>query len=295
MGDELEPIDGDLVGDDLPSNDEMAIATRHPDSMQAAAVASAPMVATGGSVLAPLVDRLFSGSMEMTPENLKSVMDMQKSWEDEQARKAYYADMSKARGELPMVAKNRSNNHLNSQYADLDSMIAVAGPVLGRNNLSFNFVYDQSIAKEVTTSCVTSHSMGHTELVKVTMPVMEPIISGRGNAATNPAQMVGVAMTYGRRYAFAAAFGIATGDDTDGNPPVQQKPPASAKKEAPPAEPMIDLNDMINLKAVIEETGRSEESALSYLVGKYGGTFELISIPKSHLKPLYKQLRKSDE
>lgn len=292
MSDELEPIYGDLVSEDLPSNDEMAVALRRPDSLQTGPAVSAPMVATGGSVLAPLVDRLFSGSMEMTPENLKSVMDMQKSWEDEQARKAYYADMSKARGELPMVAKNRSNNHLNSQYADLDSMIAVAGPVLGKNNLSFNFVYDQSIPEQVTTSCVTSHSMGHTELVKVTMPVMTPIVSRSGNQATNPAQMVGIAMTYGRRYAFAAALGIATGDDTDGNVPIEQ-----AQEPAPKAAPvtMIDASDMVNLKAVIEETGRSKESALSYLVGKYGGTFELVSIPKADLKPLYKQLRKSSE
>ena len=291
MGDELEPIDGDVVGGDLPSNDEMAVAVRRPDSLQAG---SAPIVATGGSVLAPLVDRLFSGSMEMTPENLKSVMEMQKAWEDEQARKSYYADMSKARSEMPMISKNRDNAHLRSSYADLDAMIAGAGPVLGRNNLSFNFKYDQSVQDEVTTYCITSHSMGHTEQVKVTMPVMKPIMSKSGNQATNPAQMVGIAMTYGRRYSFGAAFGIATGDDTDGNVPIEQAK-ATAPKAAPI--PMIDANDMVNLKAVIEETGRDEKKTLEYLITDkgYGGTIELINIPKADLAPLYKQLRKSSE
>ena len=206
---------------------------------------SATPIVVQDNGVSPLVQMFASGQYSI--DQIEKFIELQERHDANLAKKAYFDAISHARAELPTIAKDGRNSHLGSNYATLDAMIAGAGPALAKYQLSFTFKYDQNDDGYVTTRCIGSHALGHTDYAQVRLPIMEPIRGAKG-AATNPAQMVGVAMTYGRRYSFAALFGIATGDDNDGNHPAPDErdlPPIISDKQASQIEDLlIKLEDL---------------------------------------------------
>lgn len=236
-----------------------------------------------GSGISPMVQMMVD-SGQATVEKMGELMSLQERWEANEARKAFHAAKAAAAAELPMIVKNRQNDHLRTSYADLDAMIAGAGPVLGRHGLSFDFEYDQTSRDEVITHCVTTHAMGFEKRVKVVMPVMKPIQSNSGKNVTNGCQMVGIAMTYGRRYAFGAAFGIATGDDNDGNMPQQQS--------APPVE-MLTESDMAEIKKACEGVGKDFDLWLTYMKTLHPFVGDVMQKPRESKAAIIAQIAKA--
>jgi len=225
---------------------------------QATPLQQAPQV---GSV-SPLAMMLESG--EHSLEKIERLWEINKEWEGREARKAYVNAKARIREELKPIAKNRKNSHLGSEYADIDAMLDGVGPIAGKHGVDVDFAYDQeSISGSVITSCSATHDGGHTETRKATFPIMDPIRGQKGNA-TNECQMVGVSMTYGRRYSFSALFAVACGNDNDGNggtPQNQQRNKTPKTYNVAPLVRAIDKKDgfaIIDIMVELDANGQTE-------------------------------------
>jgi hypothetical protein len=127
---------------------------------------------------------------------------MQKSNEIDQLFKA----LSSAQAEMEDPVKGSRNPHFGSNYADLASVLKASRKVLATHGLCVIQLptYDAN-TKAVIISTTVGHVSGQWISEDLPIPVSKP-----------DAQGVGSAITYGRRYAYMAAIGIAP-DDDDGN------------------------------------------------------------------------------
>lgn len=113
--------------------------------------------------------------------------------------------LSKAQGEMKNAALNKTNPHFKSQYADWASIRDATVPALSANGLSitqFTRVADGSLV--LTTRLI--HSSGQWMEGEYPLPmVMEK------------PQVMGSALSYAKRYSWAAVCGIAAAEDDDAN------------------------------------------------------------------------------
>ena len=114
--------------------------------------------------------------------------------------------LAAAQGEMSNASKNAKNPHFKSTYADLASLRDAVIPVLAAHGIACVQLCDgdgQSVS--VTTRLLFgAESM---DCGRLTIPI---------GGARNPAQAVGAAITYARRYQLGAVAGVAAEDD-DGN------------------------------------------------------------------------------
>lgn len=161
--------------------------------------------------------------------------------------KSFAEAMAKFQGEVKNPPKTADNPFFKSKYVPLDVMIDTAKPILLKHGLS----YIQSCSGDGQNIIVTTllmHSSGEwVELDPLTL---------RADKAT--AQGAGSAITYGRRYALAAALGLASDEDDDGNHASKpsQKPQDQPKK--------IDETKVLAIKSLIEKTKSDEAAFLKY-------------------------------
>ena len=114
--------------------------------------------------------------------------------------------LAAAQGDMSNASKNAKNPHFKSTYADLASLRDAVIPVLAAHGIACIQLCDgdgQSVS--VTTRLLFgAESM---DCGRLTIPI---------GGARNPAQAVGGAITYARRYQLGAVAGVAAEDD-DGN------------------------------------------------------------------------------
>lgn len=132
------------------------------------------------------------------------------------ARRAYFAAMSKCQTELPVVVKNRRNDHTKSNYADLAAIEEQAMPIIHRHGFAVSFQPDGYNDKgELRVLWEISHEEGHVRNGVGEIPVDGAGSQGKVNKTGT--QAFGSTATYGRRYLLCMLFNISTGDDRDGN------------------------------------------------------------------------------
>jgi len=173
----------------------------------------------------PMVSMLERVVLDTTVpiERLKEVMGLLERKEDRaredaerQAKKAYFAAMSKCQAELPVVVKNRKNDHTRSLYADLAAIEEQAMPVIHRHGFAVSFQPDGYNDKgELRVLWEISHEEGHSRNGVGEIPVDNAGSQGKVNKTGT--QAFGSTATYGRRYLLCMLFNISTGDDRDGN------------------------------------------------------------------------------
>jgi hypothetical protein len=163
--------------------------------------------------------------------------------------------LSKAQGEIEGAKKDSENPFFKSKYADLASVWEACREPLSKNGLSVSQFPVESESPGITLVTVLMHSSG------------EYIISSYSVPCKPDAQNVGLALTYMRRYALAAAVGIYAEDD-DGNAASQnitqattttkrppQHDPATktppSKPTPPPAEPVVPMSQQAPLPAAV--------------------------------------------
>jgi hypothetical protein len=122
-----------------------------------------------------------------------------------------------AQARMPSVAKDAKNEHFHNRFVSLDALIAHTRPILNGAGL-------------VVTQCPTTNAQGQ----PVLLTEIRHAASGEKLVFDTPLflsredmQGFGAAVTYARRYAWAAALGIASEEDTDG-----EVAPAKATKPA---------------------------------------------------------------
>lgn len=128
------------------------------------------------------------------------------------------AAMSKAFADIENAAKDKTNPHFRSKYADLGNIVDAVKPALLKHGLWFSQVsYD--IENHAAIETVIYHASGEwLSCGIVSVPVSKVDAQGYGSA-----------MTYARRYSLSAAFGVAPEDD-DGNAAVEAKPKPSPNR-----------------------------------------------------------------
>lgn len=137
---------------------------------------------------------------------------------------ALSAALAKAQGEMKNAPLNKVNPHFRCKYADLAAIRDATIPALSKNGLAiiqFTTLDDDGRMKLHTR---LSHSSGEWVESVYPLPVDKP-------------QVMGSAITYGKRYSWSAMCGISADEDDDGNaaqeaPAPKQQTRATAQRGA---------------------------------------------------------------
>jgi superoxide dismutase len=118
-----------------------------------------------------------------------------------------FAALSKFQGELDNASKSKQGHGY--KYADLAECINIAKAPLAATGLAVSQMLGQSESGKQTLITILTHASGQYmmsefDLVDATL---------MGGAGKNPAQVLGSAITYQRRYAYTAMIGMAQQDD----------------------------------------------------------------------------------
>lgn len=145
------------------------------------------------------------------------------------------AALAAVQGKMKPAQMNAVNPFLKNKYADLNSVIDSIKHLLSENGLSYvqmpntpPIEYGPAIG--LTTRLMHSSGQWIEETYTMPMPSEE-----RGKSMM---QVAGSAISYARRYALSAMFGIVADEDSDGNGQ-QDRGRNVSKQAAPPAKPTV--------------------------------------------------------
>lgn len=125
--------------------------------------------------------------------------------------------------EIPTMPKNAKA--YGYKYTDLDTITSVIKPILARHDIS----YMQSVGMNEQGQNILTTRIFNRDGEYIEDSTILPIIQGTKN---NSAQTLGMAITYMRRYALCAMFGITSDEDVDANTfnaPQQQQAPQNVQ------------------------------------------------------------------
>jgi hypothetical protein len=157
-------------------------------------------------------------------DKLEQLMGLQERWEKNEARKAYVSAISAFKSDPPDIYKTKLVAFGNTRYkhALIGDVNAIIIDCLTKHGLSHRWEVDQS--NGITVSCIITHSMGHSELTKMTAP---SDTSGQKNSI----QAIASTITYLQRYTLLAATGLTTKDMPDDDAMGGVKSPIKSKEQ----------------------------------------------------------------
>lgn len=179
------------------------------EAMPVAQKREQPLVAPSMGAVTPvdLLRRALDSGADL--DRLERLMDLQQRYEENEARKAYVADMAQFKQNAPEIVKEKR-----VQYNGVDYMHATLGNVtnaivegLAQHGFSHRWDTEQQGAN-VAVTCILTHRMGHSERTTLTAAKDD---SGKKNNI----QQMASAITYLQRYTLLAATGLATKDQGD--------------------------------------------------------------------------------
>jgi hypothetical protein len=118
-----------------------------------------------------------------------------------------FAALPKFQGELENASKGKQGHGY--KYADLAECINVAKPHLAANGLAVSQMLGSDDQGKQTMITLLTHSSG--QWISSEFVMVNAVL--QGGSGKNPAQVLGSAITYQRRYAYAAIIGLAQEDD----------------------------------------------------------------------------------
>lgn len=194
---------------------------------------------------------------------------------------------AKFQGELDNATKNANNPGVKNKYADLAQCINTAKPVLASNGLGVSQMLGCSADGKQTLITILTHESG--QYMSSEFPLVDAMLQGQ--AGKNPAQVLGSAITYQRRYAFAAIIGMAQQDD-DGHSVTPTKQNYQQKPQQP-QHPQQQIKPDEILKAATSSMTNCDMNTLKALYGRYTKDLHGFS---EHLKKLaeIKDIRKAE-
>lgn len=156
------------------------------------------------------------------------------------------------------VQKNAVNPAFKSRYADLSAVIEAIGDPLWANGL----LWVQLVESDADGGMVLVTRVIHA----ATGEHLESRYPVRSVDDTNP-QRVGSSLTYARRYALLALFGLAPDDDDA----TQASAPAQRHGQAPrPQEPAMREPKLRRVEAAARRRGLSDDDCKAIAVGWFG-------------------------
>lgn len=152
-------------------------------------------------------------------EKLRTLLELQLTWERNEARKAFVESKNAFKSEAPAIFKNskaiiepRNGGGYEYNYAELDKICTAVIELLASHGLDYRWRFDQaSRVGWVRVTCILTHRLGHEQEASLEAP--EDHTGGK-----NPVQAISSTTTYLERITLLAVCGLAArGMDTDGN------------------------------------------------------------------------------
>lgn len=152
-------------------------------------------------------------------DKLERLMSLQKDWQADQARKAFFSSLAQFQSEVPDLRKSKKvgfdskeGGRVEYNYAPLADITRQIKVTCKDCGLSYRWEINDN-KEEIKVTCLVTHLDGHTERTTMTA---NPDSSGK----KNPIQARGSAIEYLKRYTLIGALGLSTTDsDVDGYQP----------------------------------------------------------------------------
>lgn len=156
------------------------------------------------NAMSPMEQFVQAKSMGLSLEEMKGMLEVQKDWEANEARKAFHLALSDWKKNPPRVVKDLINLKYGSAYSSIGNTVNTCNESMGPYGLSARWDYpDGKDMNEIVVTCILSHSLGHEE--KVTL---------RGGpdkeGSKNPLQERKSARTYLKLETYEAVTGVAS-------------------------------------------------------------------------------------
>lgn len=166
----------------------------------------------------PLSMAMAAMKAGMSIADMRGMLDLQKDWEANEARKAYVADMAEFKKNPPEIYKRKEVSFGDTHYshATIGDVTSLTVEALANHGFSHRWDVKQE-SGQVIVSCILTHRLGHSESTTLQA---SPDASGKKNSI----QQMASSVTYLQRYTLLAASGLATKDmeDDDGRAAGQQ-------------------------------------------------------------------------
>ncbi len=182
-----------------------------------------------------------------------------------------FTAFSKFQGELDNSSKSKQGHGYN--YSDLATCINTAKPILASNGLSVTQMMGMSEGSQ-TIITMLAHSSGQWMRSETIMPNA----TLQGSAGKNPVQVLGSAITYMRRYCYAAITGMAQEDD-DGAANTRQQSKSGNQSNTK----QVDQAKLKTLQQLIESKG--------YTVQQVCETWGIQSLTETNLDQAIKKVQ----
>jgi hypothetical protein len=161
-------------------------------------------------------------------DRLNKLLDMQRQWKAEQARKLFFEALVGFQALVPAIKKNKKadiksdRGSYSYKYAELGSVEAQIKKAMEICGLTKRWEIDED-GGQIKVKCLITHIEGHTEFTE--MKAEKDSSGGKNNI-----QQKASTITYLKRYTLLGGLGISTADeDIDG----QGTPTAAGAKDAP--------------------------------------------------------------
>lgn len=195
---------------------------------------------TGDQALIAMIERVVLDPAADI-DKLERILQLRKTVEDDQAKKAYDRDMSRLQGMLPKITKEGDilvNGQSRGKYARFEDILEQCRDPLEQCGFNITFRVRTADKASVEVTCVCAHQLGHREETSMTLPLDT-------SGSKNPVQAVGSSTSYGKRYTMCALLNINTAEDDNGvsgggergeeAPPRRQPKPVTQPPQAKPA------------------------------------------------------------
>ena len=198
---------------------------------------------------------------------------------------------AKMQMELEQPLKNANNPFFKSKYVPLENVVDSITRASSKHGLSFTQFPSSDENGNVTVGTMVMHESG--EWIEYDPICLKPV--------KNDPQAVGSAITYAKRYALSAIFGITSDNDDEGNEATQL---GKATSKAVPNKQVPTTNNKIpkevakaykdGVQSVIDRTGKNDGSITMWFCEKLGVakiediTMEQIPLADGLLKKLEK-------
>lgn len=176
------------------------------------------------TVAGPLGMALQAVKAGMSIADMRQLLELQKDWEANEARKAYVAAMAAFKQNPPEIFKRkqvefttRDGDTTSYKHATLGDVTAAVINGLAQHGISHRWDTKQDGGR-IIVSCILTHNLGHSE--STSLEAM-PDASGKKNGI----QQVASTVTYLQRYTLLGASGLATKDMEDDDGKGAEDPP----------------------------------------------------------------------
>ena len=167
---------------------------------------------------------------------------------------------AKTQQEMKQPLKDANNPFFKSKYVPLENVVEAITESASKNGISFTQFPSSDEAGNVTVGTLVMHSSG--EWIEYDPIKMKPV--------KNDPQSIGSAITYAKRYALSAIFGITSDPDDDGNEATQTKK-QQPKKVNDPVISVEKANYYLKEIATISaEKGKEDGSIVKWFLNQLG-------------------------